>query len=138
MIGLDTNVLVGYVAQDDPDQSPRATELIEGLDADHPGFVSLVVLAEVYWVLRRAYRLEAARCADIVSGLLNSREVVLDQSAVVALAIKRSRAGADFADALIVEAGRTAGCDRTVTFDRRAGRTAGMDLLPTGDAKMSE
>jgi predicted nucleic-acid-binding protein len=41
MIGLDTNVLVRYIAQDDPVQSPKAMRLIESLAADDPGYVSL-------------------------------------------------------------------------------------------------
>jgi|GEM_PF-4217030 len=39
MIGLDTNVLVRYIMQDDPGQSPRATSLIASLDVDRPGQV---------------------------------------------------------------------------------------------------
>ncbi|MGA1464036.1 MAG: PIN domain-containing protein, partial [Steroidobacteraceae bacterium] len=51
MIGLDTNVLVRYIMQDDPKQSPKASTLIESLSADHPGFISLVSVVELYWVL---------------------------------------------------------------------------------------
>ena len=48
MIGLDFNVLVRYVMQDDPKQSPKATRLIESLGSDEPGFVPLVAVVE--WV----------------------------------------------------------------------------------------
>lgn len=51
MIGLDTNVLVRYVAQDDSEQSPKATRLIESLSADSPGFISIVSVVELVWVL---------------------------------------------------------------------------------------
>ena len=55
MIGLDTNVLVRYLAQDDPAQSARATEIIERrLSDENPGFVSVVAMAEMVWVLQRA------------------------------------------------------------------------------------
>ena len=47
MVGLDTNVLVRYVMQDDPRQSARATRLIEALTAEAPGFVPLVSLVEL-------------------------------------------------------------------------------------------
>lgn len=47
MIGLDTNVLVRKVTQDDPVQSPKASELIESLTAFAPGFVSLVSVVEL-------------------------------------------------------------------------------------------
>jgi len=57
MIGLDTNVLVRYIMQDDAMQSPKASVLIESLDADHPGFISLVTVVELYWVLTSCYDL---------------------------------------------------------------------------------
>lgn len=50
MIGLDTNVLVRYLAQDDPTQSPRATEIIEQeISKEKPGYISSVVLVETVW-----------------------------------------------------------------------------------------
>ena len=51
MIGLDTNVLVRYVMQDDPEQSVRATALVESLSVEQPGFVALVAVVELVWVL---------------------------------------------------------------------------------------
>ena len=51
MIGLDTNVLVRYIMQDDAKQSPKATKLIESLTVDAPGFLSLVSVVERGWVL---------------------------------------------------------------------------------------
>ena len=52
MIGLDTNVIVRYVVQDDPRQSAAATRLMEKtLSAENPGFVAVVTLCEVAWVL---------------------------------------------------------------------------------------
>jgi predicted nucleic-acid-binding protein len=45
MIAPDTNVLLRYLAQDDPKQSPRATEIMERrLTEQEPGFVSLVTI----------------------------------------------------------------------------------------------
>jgi predicted nucleic-acid-binding protein len=49
--GLDTNVLARYLMQDDPRQSPRATRLIESLSAEAPGFVPVVTIVELVWVL---------------------------------------------------------------------------------------
>ena len=47
MIGLDTNVLVRYIMQDDPKQSAKATKLIESLDADRPGYITMVSVVEL-------------------------------------------------------------------------------------------
>jgi predicted nucleic-acid-binding protein len=127
VIGLDTNVVVRYLVQDDPDQS--ASALIEGLTETAPGYLSLVTVVELYWVLRRAYKVEASRCAELLEGLLDARELRVDQDAVVRAALTASRSGFDFADVVIAGLGRAAGCDSTVTFDHRAARNGVMELL---------
>ena len=57
MIGLDTNVLVRYVMQDDPKQALKATALIESLTDDNPGFITVISVLELYWVLTACYGL---------------------------------------------------------------------------------
>jgi predicted nucleic-acid-binding protein len=132
VIGLDTNVIVRYLVQDDPDQSASASTAIDALTETAPGFVSLVTMVELYWVLRRAYKISTARCAELVEGLLDARELRVDQESVVRAALTVSSGGLDFADALIADLGRAAGCDYTVTFDQRAAKSNQMRLLVTG------
>ncbi|MGH3448081.1 MAG: PIN domain-containing protein [Nocardioidaceae bacterium] len=129
MIGLDTNVVVRYLVQDDPDQSAAASALIEGLTETDPGYLSLVTVVELYWVLCRAYKVGVGRCAELLEGLMAARELRVDQDAVVRAALTANRGGLDFADAIIAELGRAAGCDHTVTFDQRAARDGAMQLL---------
>ena len=131
MIGLDTNVIVRYLVQDEPDQSSTASAVIDALTAEDPGFLSLVTLVELYWVLRRAYRISTARCAELIEGLLNARELRIDQESVVRASLAARLGGVDFADAVIAELGRVAGCDHTVTFDRRAAQSNQMRLFAT-------
>lgn len=129
MTGLDTNILVRYFAQDDPEQAARANALVEELSESNPGYVTMVVLVETYWVLRRAYQSDRGSVAAILHGLLESKEIVTERSDTVRSALHRVADGADFADALITEVGLEAGCERTVTFDRGAAKAAGMQLL---------
>ncbi|WP_375474628.1 PIN domain-containing protein [uncultured Jatrophihabitans sp.] len=130
MIGLDTNVIVRYLAQDDPEQSARATELIDGLTTADPGFVSLVAVVETYWVLRSAYGQSRPRCAELIDGLLDARELRVGSDTIVRAAAGACRDdGADFADAVIAELGRVAGCEHTMTLDRRASRGGRMRLV---------
>lgn len=129
MIGLDTNVVVRYLVQDDPGQSAVASALMEDLTETDPGYLSLVTVVELYWVLRRAYKVEAGRCTELLEGLLDARELRMDQDAVVRAALTANRGGLDFADAVIAELGRAAGCNHTVTFDQRAARDGAMRLL---------
>jgi predicted nucleic-acid-binding protein len=128
MIGLDSNVLVRYLTQDDPVQSTRATRLIERLTEKAPGFISLIVLVELWWVLKRLYRATGAELRQTVQDLLDTRQFVLEQRGAVIQAVKRLDAAGDIADCLIVELARAAGCERVVTFDKSAGRV-GMELL---------
>lgn len=127
MIGLDTNVLVRYLAQDDPEQSARATEIVEALDEAERGFVSLVVLVELHWVLRRAYRMSVADVAGVVERLLRARELVVQESDLVRRALRASEL--ELPDAVIAELGASVGCTTTVTFDRGASRHPAMTLL---------
>lgn len=128
MIGLDTNILVRYLAQDEPRQAARATRLIEGELSDRePGYISLVVLVETCWVLKRIYGATPAEQRSTVRGLLDARQLVVESRVAVGRAIDAAVAG-DFADALISELAREAGCIRTVTFDRRAAKV-GMTVI---------
>jgi predicted nucleic-acid-binding protein len=70
MTGLDTNVLVRYLTQDDAKQAEQATQLIENtLTVANPGFISLVVLTELYWVLGNVYSVTGPEWLDTVDDL---------------------------------------------------------------------
>lgn len=130
MIALDTNVLVRYMMQDDPKQSPRAARLIEALTGEDPGFVPLVAAVELVWVLSGSYGLGRAQVSEALEGLLRSRELRLDRADLVTQALRRfSAGGADFADCLIERIAADAGCTDTMTFDAGAARSAGMRLI---------
>lgn len=131
MIGLDTNVVVRFLAQDDDRQSLIATRVFSRLTRDDPGFVSSVVLAEVSWVLTRSYRLSREALAETLEGLLRSTELRVENAGPAwrALGLFRSGEAIGFADALIAETGALAGADKTYTFDRTAAAEGGMKLL---------
>lgn len=130
MIGLDTNVLVRYIMQDDPRQSPKATAVVEALDAANPGFISLVSIVELYWVLTSCYALASDQVGAALDVLLRSRQIVIDRADQVLRALRIFEAGkADFADCLIVRTAAAAGCEQIMTFDVNASRTAGMTLI---------
>jgi len=130
MIGLDTNVLVRYIAQDDPIQSKKATALIESLTADSPGYVTLVALVEVVWVLGRAYGADRSEIALVVETLLRTKELVVEAADTVWKALRLyAGSSADFADCLIERACHEAQCEYTATFDTKAAKIAGMRLV---------
>ena len=130
MIGLDTNVLVRYIMQDDAKQSSLATRLVESLSTDSPGFVPLVCAVELAWVLSSAYELDRAQLFAAFEGLLRTKEIVLERAETVWKALRVFESGsADFADCLIERSAASAGCDQTMTFDRGAAKACGMTLI---------
>jgi len=131
VIGLDTNVVVRFLAQDDEIQSPLATRLFSRLTRDRPGFIGAVVLAEVSWVLTRAYKASRAELAFAVEGLLRSAEIKTEnaEAAWRALGVFQSKRSVEFADVLIAEIASLEGAVQTFTFDQKAAAEAGMKLL---------
>ena len=130
MIGLDTNVLVRYIMQDDAKQAAKATTLIESLSAAAPGFVTLVSIVELVWVLSSCYDLTRAQVAQALEVILRSKQLIVDRAEHVVRALRAFSAGnADFADCLIERMAASAGCAQTMTFDSAAAKTAGMTLI---------
>jgi len=127
MIGLDTNVLVRYIVQDDRAQSLRATAVIDALTRDDPGFIPLVTLVELVWVIESSYDAEKPEVVAILDRLLRTQELVIENAGVVISALDRFRKSkADFADCLIERSASAAGCPYTISFDEKAIKTAGM------------
>ena len=126
MIGLDTNILVRYVVGDDTKQAAVARRVIEDLTPSEPGFVSLVVLLELSWVLVRVYGCRVSQVTSIFAELIASPTILVEQSATVTAAITLPHD--DLADSLLHEIGKAHGCARTVTFDRKFARLPGVEL----------
>lgn len=132
MIGLDTNILVRFLVQDDPSQSAAARSLLDRCSAREPGFVCREVLVELVWVLERAYGHTAPSISTALIGLLEAEELVLEDADDVATAAVAYGSGiADFADHMIAAASVRAGCDTLYTFDRKAARHKAVTLLVT-------
>src|SRR5262249_21652000 len=95
MIGLDTNVVVRYLTQDDPVQSRKASELIErGLTEVDPGFVSIVAMVETAWVLEQIYGLMAEEVAAAIERMLEVDVLVVENEQEVftaMIAVKEGR-----------------------------------------------
>ena len=103
MIGLDTNMLMRYLAQDDPVQSPRATEIItQQLSEQEPGFVSLVTILEVFWVLKSVFKRSRQDLANDIEKVLSADTLEVQNEQEVYNAVIALRIGAgSFEDALV-------------------------------------
>ena len=130
MIGLDTNVLLRFLLQDDERQARAADETLAALSEEEPGYVTLVTLVETVWVLSRTKRLDRAGIPSLVRGLVESGQLVVQQASVVRDAVRDfERSSADFAYALVARLSADADCEYTLTFDRKAAQLPGMRLL---------
>jgi predicted nucleic-acid-binding protein len=131
MIGIDTNVLVRVFVEDAPDQTKAALRVLSELSHERPGYVSIVVLVEMVWVLRRSYGFENDAIFAAIDTLFDSANIEIESAVLVQDAVDTAHElSADFADVLIVQSAREAGALKTVTFDQSAAkRIPGMELL---------
>lgn len=131
MIGIDTNVLLRLVLQDDDQQSKQALKIFGELSPERPGFINTAVLMEFIWSARRHAKMTRLDLKSILSGLLDADDIVLQDEDIVELVLdEMDRSTEEFTDIFIAIKNRNSGCDRTMTFDRRAARQVhGMELL---------
>ena len=130
MIGLDTNILIRYLTQDDPMESAKAREIVERrLTEEEPGFVTIVAMVETVWVLERAYGLRPHEIVGAVERMLQTDVLVVENEQEVFTAMIALKEGqGSFADAVIAALGARVGCSSTLTFDRQALRLPGFEL----------
>jgi predicted nucleic-acid-binding protein len=131
MTGLDTNVLVRYLAQDDPKQSPAASRFIEEqCSAEAPGFINHLVLCELVWVLKSCYAVGREQTLQVIEQILKTVQLRIQEPQLVWAALRQARDGkADFPDCLIGRINTSQGCQHTVTFDRVAADIENMILI---------
>lgn len=131
MIGLDTNILLRFYLADDAVQAGLVRDLFEGLSEDSPGYVNIVTLVELIWTLRARFGIDRERVSAVVSGLLESRDILLEDETLVEAALDQAiRSKGEIPDLLIALRNAEAGCRSTLTFDRKAAdRIPGMELL---------
>lgn len=125
-VALDTNLLVRLLTNDDPQKAGRVAELI---DASPACFVPITVVLELEWVLRGAYRLPRQAIISALRGLLQIRQLHLEQEEQVVQALDWYAQGLDFADALHLL--RSEGCSALISFDRAfVGQAGQLGLNP--------
>ena len=131
MIGVDTNVLLRLVIDDDPEQNRQAKHFFAARSADDPAFVSILALSEFIWVLQKRYGYAKEQLPDLLDALLASPDLTVERAGLVRDAAELFRQPhIGFADALIAGLAMDAGCTSVVTFDKAAAkRIAGMESL---------
>lgn len=124
MIGLDTNIVVRLLVQDDAAQLRRIQKAIaKECSEETPGLISSFVLVETVWVLGSAYGYGREDIAHAIEALLQVKEldVQCQDEAWKSLTLFRA-ANADFSDYYLAAINRTLGCTATLTLDKKAAR----------------
>ena len=130
MTGIDTNVLVRYLVQDDPDQGKKAARFITGeCSANAPGLINRIVMCELVWVLESAYGYPREKVVLALEKILRTTQFSIEDHQEAWMSFREYQAGGDFADSFIAAVNRRVSCAHTVTFDRKAGRRPRFALL---------
>ncbi|MCG6859346.1 MAG: type II toxin-antitoxin system VapC family toxin [Salaquimonas sp.] len=131
MKAVDTNVLLRQIVRDDPEQFEKTSAFFSQRTPDDPAYVSLIVLAELVWALRYHYRYRNTQVQQLLAALVETRELVFEDEQYLPKLLRQAEdSEADIADYLIAHVAERAGCESTVTFDRRAAKSVpGMELL---------
>lgn len=134
MIGIDTNVLVRFILDDDPVWSAAAAKFMnETITSENQGYINLLTLAEIVGALKKEARFDRVKLTAVIEALLQSENLVLADVDLVVRALERFRSGnADFADYLIAELNSANGAEPTITIDKRAARNEAFLQLPSG------
>ncbi len=133
MIGIDTNILVRYIAQDDELQSHIATEFIENYCSnDNKIFVNHLVICELVWVLKKCYKLSKPKTINVIQHILQISQFSIENAQIIWQALTDYKKGsADFADYVVGRTNIFNNCDETITFDKKASESNGFSLLST-------
>lgn len=130
MIGIDTNVLVRFLVDDQPEQNLAARQFLSERTGENPAYVSAVVIAETMWVLNKHLEYPMPVIIDVLQNLLAADGVVIEYAEELNTLFGEARPLGDLPDYLIAWSARGAGCGRTVTFDKAAAqKIPGMELL---------
>lgn len=131
MAGLDTNVLVRWLINDDPAQSLRVQQVIQqARHRQQPLVVPVTVVLELEWVLRSRYGIGKPEIIGTMNALLETHDLLFQFEPAVERAVHLfRRSAADFADCLHASLCAVDGGAPLLTFDRRAGSLPGVELL---------
>lgn len=137
MKGIDTNVLVRYLVQDNPVQSREATHFLEKeCSVEEPVFINGIVLCELVWVLETAYEYSRQIVAPIIDKILRTKQFNIDKPDIVLKSLQGyQHDGADFADHYIANLNGKKGCEFTYTFDKKASQLNHFKLLGSGSRR---
>jgi len=120
-VGIDTNVLIRLLVNDNPVQHKAVLKFGEGIDKNYAGFVTVISLVEMDWALRKQYGFTKGESVEAIRRIVRTRGVEIQSPDVVVRALQGVEDGdGEFADLMIAHLCLDAGCDHIVTLDKKA------------------
>ncbi len=120
-VGIDTNVLLRLLVNDNPSQRKAVLKFGEGIGRDHSGYVAVISLVEMDWALRKQYGFTKQQSVDAIRRITRIRGIEVQSFDAVDRALSGvENAAGDFADLLIVHLCLDAGCNHIVSLDKKA------------------
>jgi len=130
MIGLDTNILVRFLTQDDEVQCKIVNRFFGKLTTESPAFVNNIVFCEMIWVLESNYKFTKKEIVQRIRFLLSAGEIEFENLAILLNALDYyEKENADFSDCLIGKINKKSSCEFTFTFDKSATKNENFKLL---------
>ena len=131
MIGLDTNVVLRLLLNDDLKQRQRAVKAIQQAKVLAVRVtITLAVVLEMEWVLRSIAKMTKPQILSVFDLLLESYDIEIDNEKALEQALHiYANAAADFAECLFLAQYQRMGCQNMLTFDTKAARMAGVQLV---------
>lgn len=122
MIGVDTNILVRYLTQDDEKQANIVNKFLAQYEHQTGSiFINNIVICELIWVLERGYKYSKKEIISVVRVILSTVEFTFEQAEILWLSLNDyEKYNANFPDILLGKINKISGCDFTISFDSKA------------------
>jgi predicted nucleic-acid-binding protein len=118
MVGVDTNIIVRLLTQDDEEQFDRSFKLFQEQEI----FISDTVILETEWVLRFAYHFKRDEICRAFRNLFGLPNVQVTNGSMMLQVLEWHEHGLDFADALHLA--HSQNCSAMYTFDDKFAKRA--------------
>ncbi len=131
MKGIDTNVLVRFLVDDDRSQSKKVYKLFKRIESDNSElFVPLLVVLELIWVLDSAYEISRSDIIESISDLLLMPILKFEhQSVLQQFTCFARKNNYDLSDLIIAFSAKKCGCEDVITFDKKAAQSNLFELI---------
>jgi predicted nucleic-acid-binding protein len=129
LLGIDTNLLIRFVTNDDVRQAKKVKQIFNEAEQNNKSFfVSLAVTLEFFWVLESGYDLSQDDVLIALESMLGLSILEFERENELMTLLNIGKKG-DLSDQLIGIIGQSEGCFTTLTFDKKASRLEQFTLL---------